>query len=62
VNELAIIFLRVIEIADLPENALAYIRRLEELVGVEVSILSTGPDRNETIVLHNPFDDFVLDI
>jgi adenylosuccinate synthase len=52
----------VIEIADLPENALAYIRRLEELVGVEVSILSTGPDRNETIVLHNPFDDFVLDI
>lgn len=49
-------------IADLPENALAYIRRLEELVGVEVSILSTGPDRNETIVLHNPFDDFVLDI
>ncbi|CAB9544639.1 Adenylosuccinate synthetase (EC [Bathymodiolus brooksi thiotrophic gill symbiont] len=52
----------VTEIADLPENALAYIRRLEELVGVEVSILSTGPDRNETIVLHNPFDDFVLDI
>jgi adenylosuccinate synthase len=40
----------VIEIADLPENALAYIRRLEELVGVEVSILSTGPDRNETII------------
>ena len=49
-------------VADLPENALAYIRRLEELVGVEVSILSTGPERNETIVLHNPFDDFVLDI
>jgi len=49
-------------VADLPENALAYIRRLEELVDVEVSILSTGPERNETIVLHNPFDDFVLDI
>lgn len=49
-------------VADLPENALAYIRRIEELVGVEVSILSTGPERNETIVLHNPFDDFVLDI
>jgi adenylosuccinate synthase len=43
--------------ANLPENALAYVRRIEELVGVEVSILSTGPDRNETIVLHNPFDD-----
>ncbi len=49
-------------VADLPENALAYIRRIEELVDVEISILSTGPERNETIVLYNPFDDFVLDI
>ncbi|WP_031432270.1 adenylosuccinate synthase [Methylomarinum vadi] len=40
----------------LPDNAKAYIARLEELVGVKVSILSTGPDRNETIVLENPFD------
>lgn len=39
----------------LPTNAKAYINRLEELVGVKVSILSTGPDRNETIVLENPF-------
>lgn len=39
----------------LPENAKAYIARLEELVGVKVTILSTGPDRNETIVLESPF-------
>ena len=39
----------------LPENAKAYIRRLEELVGVKVTILSTGPDRDETIILEHPF-------
>lgn len=45
----------VTDFAKLPENAKAYIRRLEQLVGVKVSILSTGPDRNETIILENPF-------
>ena len=40
---------------DLPENAKAYIARIEELVGVKITILSTGPDRNETIVLESPF-------
>lgn len=45
----------VTEIDKLPANAIAYIKRLEELVGVEISILSTGPERNETIVLKNPF-------
>lgn len=39
----------------LPENAKAYIKRIEELVGVKVAILSTGPDREETIILENPF-------
>ena len=39
----------------LPKNAKAYINRLEELVGVKVTILSTGPDRDETIILENPF-------
>jgi adenylosuccinate synthase len=39
----------------LPANAKAYIARLEALVGVKVTILSTGPDRNETIVLESPF-------
>ncbi len=45
----------VTELEKLPANALAYIKRLEKLVGVEISILSTGPERNETIVLKNPF-------
>ena len=45
----------------LPTNAKAYIKRIEELVGVPVDILSTGPDRNETIILRNPFDS-VFDI
>ncbi len=39
----------------LPQNAKNYIARIEELVGVKVTILSTGPDRNETIVLESPF-------
>ena len=34
---------------DLPENAQKYIARLEELMGVRVSIVSVGPDRNQTI-------------
>ena len=41
---------------DLPENARAYLRRIEEIVGVPVDIISTGPDREETIVLRNPFE------
>jgi len=40
---------------DLPENALKYIRRIEELVGVPAAIISTGPDRDSTIGLKNPF-------
>ncbi|QFY42911.1 adenylosuccinate synthase [Candidatus Methylospira mobilis] len=40
---------------DLPDNAKRYIRRIEELVGVSIDILSTGPDREETIVLRHPF-------
>lgn len=39
----------------LPEAAKAYIKRLEELVGAPVDIVSTGPDRIETIVLRHPF-------
>jgi adenylosuccinate synthase len=39
----------------LPENAKTYIKRIEELVGVKVTILSTGAERDETIVLENPF-------
>jgi adenylosuccinate synthase len=40
----------------LPENARRYLKRLEEVTGAEVAIVSTGPDREHTIVLHNPFD------
>ncbi len=40
----------------LPENARAYLKRIEEIVGVPVDIVSTGPDREETIVLRNPFE------
>jgi len=43
------------ELEQLPTAARAYISRLEELVGVDITILSTGPERNETIVLENPF-------
>ncbi|MBZ2190233.1 adenylosuccinate synthase [Alcanivorax sp. JB21] len=39
----------------LPENARAYIRRIEEVTGAPIDIISTGPDRNETIVLRHPF-------
>lgn len=41
---------------DLPAAAQAYIKRLEELVGAPADIISTGPDRIETIVLRHPFD------
>ncbi|WP_110600644.1 adenylosuccinate synthase [Salinicola lusitanus] len=43
-------------IDDLPANARAYIAFLEKEVGTPIDIISTGPDRNETIVLRNPFD------
>lgn len=39
----------------LPANARAYIKRLEELVEAPIDIISTGPDRNETIVLRHPY-------
>ena len=39
----------------LPPVARAYIKRMEELCGVPVDMISTGPDREETIVLRHPF-------
>jgi adenylosuccinate synthase len=38
----------------LPENAKAYISRLEAVIEAPIDIVSTGPDRNETIVLRSP--------
>ncbi len=43
------------EFSKLPENAQRYLRRIEELTGVPISIVSTGADREETIVLENFF-------
>lgn len=40
----------------LPPAAINYINRIKELTGVPVDIISTGPDRSETIILRNPFD------
>lgn len=40
---------------ELPDLARQYLDRLAELTGVPVAIISTGPDRNETIILENPF-------
>jgi adenylosuccinate synthase len=39
----------------LPANARAYLRRVEALAGVPLAMVSTGPDRAETILLHHPF-------
>ncbi len=41
---------------DLPKNAVDYLNRLGEVTGIPIDIISTGPDRAETIVLKNPFD------
>ena len=43
------------EFGRLPENARRYLARIEELAGVPIDIVSTGPDRDETIVLRHPF-------
>lgn len=40
----------------LPDEARAYIRRIEELIGAPVDVVSTGPDRVETIVLNHAFE------
>ena len=41
---------------DLPKNARDYLRKVEELCEAPIDIVSTGPDRSETIVLRHPFD------
>ena len=43
-------------VADLPANARRYMQRLEELVETEIVIASIGPDRDQTILIKNPFD------
>ena len=43
--------------ADLPAQAIKYVRRIEELVGAPVTLLSTSPDRDDTILMRDPFED-----
>ncbi len=43
--------------ADLPAQAIKYVRRIEELIGAPVALLSTSPERDDTILVHNPFQD-----
>ena len=40
---------------ELPANARNYLERLQALVGVPITIISTGPDREQTIIRQNPF-------
>jgi adenylosuccinate synthase len=41
--------------AQLPANAIKYVRRVEELIGTQVVLLSTSPDRDDTIMVQDPF-------
>ena len=43
------------EFGDLPKTAQKYVRLLEEVSGIEISLVSVGADRNETIIRKNPF-------
>ena len=45
-------------LADLPLNAQRYLRRIEELIGTKIVMVSVGSERNETIGVKNPFLDF----
>ncbi len=40
---------------DLPAAAIKYVRRIEELIGAPVALLSTSPERDDTILMHDPF-------
>ncbi|MDU6492340.1 adenylosuccinate synthase [Bradyrhizobium sp.] len=42
--------------ADLPAQAIKYVRRIEELVGCPIALLSTSPEREDTILVQNPFE------
>jgi adenylosuccinate synthase len=45
-----------VRFADLPPNARRYLERIQELAGVPIDMISTGPDREQTIVRRNPFE------
>ncbi|WP_186397967.1 adenylosuccinate synthase [Stappia sp. P2PMeth1] len=43
--------------AELPAQAVKYVRHVEELIGTPVALLSTSPERDDTILVQNPFQD-----
>jgi len=43
--------------ADLPAQAVKYVRHIEELIGAPVALLSTSPEREDTILMRDPFED-----
>jgi len=42
---------------DLPAAAVKYVRRIEELIGAQVALVSTSPERDDTILMRDPFQD-----
>ncbi len=46
----------IVKYENLPKNARAFLKRLEELLSIPIDIISTAPDRDKTIMLHHPFD------
>jgi adenylosuccinate synthase len=42
--------------ADLPQKARDYVKRIEDISGIAPVIISVGPDREETLLLRNPFE------
>jgi adenylosuccinate synthase len=42
--------------ADLPAQAIKYVRWIEELIGCSAAVLSTSPEREDTILMRNPFE------
>lgn len=49
--------LGITEFSDLPTNAQKYLLRIEELAGVPIHMVSTGPDRKDAIILQHPFEE-----
>jgi adenylosuccinate synthase len=43
--------------ADLPAQAVKYVRQIEELIECPVALLSTSPERDDTILMKDPFED-----
>ncbi|MBT3401840.1 MAG: adenylosuccinate synthase, partial [Rhodospirillaceae bacterium] len=43
--------------AELPATTIKYVRRIEELIGAPVAMLSTSPEREDSILVHDPFTD-----